>query len=112
MMGASNYPPGVTGNEPQIVGHPEGKRRVSCSNMVDASKVRIVLAGDLSAPEFPYEATVGRANLTKREFELRLFDEIECPFVGEVEGAYVFGDFVADCPLCGGDIEVTIEEVE
>lgn len=36
---SSNYPPGVTGNEPQIAGYPEIEEEIECPNCGETNEV-------------------------------------------------------------------------
>lgn len=88
----SNYPPGVTGNEPQIAGYPERGENVECKNT--------------GVVHFRHEMqeTVGDVD----EVLGKVFSvEIDCEWEGKVEGDVVGYDFIWTCPRCGN---VTEEE--
>lgn len=74
----SNYPPGVTGNEWQIAGVPEGTQEVECRNK-DAT-LRIL------------------SNTIDGEY---IGEGMECPYNGPADGYYTeYRTFIWDCPLC------------
>lgn len=109
----SNYPPGVTGNEPEIAGYAEGTERVeSCECMIDAERIHFAIdwptRRDLlrvvpgrNAIDVVTQIDEGMHALT-----VTGMDEIECPFRGgDVDGQYDDGGalFYWVCPLCGGE---------
>jgi len=94
------YPPGVTGNEPEIVGYPEGLERVTCRGVVPGQRVQIVFRAAETGEEMRVDAPdVG-------------IDEIDCPAGTDwVDGQYDprSQTFHYTCPICGTGGEIDIE---
>lgn len=116
------YPPGVTGNEPEIAGYPEGSEMVYCqSSYVPA----IYLHGlEQATAEAQAQRQRGEkwgiveeqiAGLTKAVDVLiaAIRDgeqvTVECDFGGEVDGYYVDDLFCWTCPTCGSEQEEYID---
>lgn len=111
----SAYPPGVTGNEPEIAGNPEVTMVMDCDSLTDLYAKQPLV--DLQARA--EEALAGRRS---KDVEKVLREFVEavrngdtqadcCAFSGEVEGALVDRDtFVWTCPWCGTDHESDISE--
>lgn len=85
----SNYPPGVSGFEPEIAGSPEGIWEVDCDHEIDGNRVEVVIDGDRERL-FPLSAS-GQ-------------DEITCPFKGDLNMQVIGQEAVGDCPVCGNTI--------
>ena len=98
----SNYPPGVTGNEPQIAGYDE---RDEIREVVECQFIGDMVVGQLRA--------WGRAGTRKQ----RRVSAVVCTFNGgDVDGLLV-GDlrnadeatFFWECPSCGTENETTVD---
>lgn len=108
----SNYPPGVSGNEPEIAGFPEGSRFVECDNdeAVGLSREQVEDAVRAYSP-----APDGGEPLSRVLRELPEAVVGECQFSGEADGAWThtrpssIAIFSWTCPWCGldQDTEVT-----
>lgn len=107
---SSNYPPGVTGNEPEIAGRPMRTMNVDCEqeslDMVPAHWAREVVK-DLASP-----------HPTRRDWE-ELADlladsgwtvETECGFGGDVEVEVEGNTAYWECPRCGQDNEYELDD--
>lgn len=103
----SNFPPGVTGNEPQIAGVPEGTRYVKCPSMCCASRLTVTVRSAVQAREV---VALG-APVAWRLSDYGV-DEIECPFEGAVDGYFDGDEFVmyGECPVCGDELRVPADE--
>lgn len=113
---SSNYPPGVTGNEPEIAGRPVRTMNVDCEeDDVTFISAQEVLEALMKARD---EMTHRGAGLTPRsavDFVEELIDQIdvverECYWSGEVE-VEVEGDTAYwDCPRCGQSNEYELDD--
>lgn len=101
----TNYPPGVTGNEPEIAGYPERTEKVECRSTTTAYYRREVL--DLIEDVRRTCATTDQIGVVAQMREgldrLTDTDEIDCDWSGEIEGWVDGYDFVWDCPRCGDE---------
>jgi hypothetical protein len=125
----SNYPPGVTGNEPHIRGMDEGVLNVECLGsttlrvipMSEWSYLLAILNKVKGLREREREGKEEKADrarksvidqLEKLEGYLNEYDEKwlwadvdECPFVGEVDAQWSRDgntlEVYWDCPMCG-----------
>lgn len=89
-----NYPPGVTGYEPEIAGYEEVELVVDCDN----EKMEVINRVDALTlvRAFAYKAVT----LTEDIERLHTY-YIPCEYSGYVTG-YIVGDGVEwDCPRCG-----------
>lgn len=114
----SNYPPGVTGNEPQIAGYPEGSRAVICA-ADDPYVVHLERAGDdiyslvkdvLSTDQGLTASDIRRkidalAATWRREGAVA-----PCTWEGVVDGVYSQGAFLWTCPNCGTEQEEDVSD--
>lgn len=97
----SYYPPGVTGNEPEIAGYPEARLRLACDHdtvdMVPSHWVSEVIRDGVS----------GLLDLIEAEDESV---DAECGFEGEVDVVIVDGILAQwTCPRCGQDVESELD---
>jgi hypothetical protein len=83
----SNYPPGVTGNEPQIVGYPE-----------------VNLSEQTCGAEFTHPITDDNGKVWHVT--------LDCPWEGDVEEAQVWGGQATwECPLCHSERETDVSHL-
>ena len=121
----SNYPPGVTGNEPEIAGYDEGVRHVECDeeatavyahevkSLVSEAAFRLEIAARSASEGVLAESlpvVVERIARQMRSDVLALAEAeetVECGFVGEVDVVYGADRtaFAWDCPRCGYEHE-------
>ena len=111
----SNYPPGVTGNEPEINGPEwEGEIERDCSNGGEV----YVISRDLVRRMQKWEETKGQTLPSEVAFMERMLliavahelkslvpVDIDCPFYGNVDAVIYDGMLLWECPLCGTEYE-------
>jgi len=106
----SNYPPGVTGNEPQIAGYPEFDQNVDCQaegvTVVTMSPEAYKRAAAL-VDEVMRSARQGLLVPSGTAFRLQNeiadgeeVDLVSCPFEGDVTSWVDQGIVFWECPLC------------
>lgn len=97
------YPPGVTGNEPEIAGYPETSEDVECAEddviFLTAHQVHEILA---EQGEWAVAEAVGYPSIQVKQEE--------CGYAGTVDGQVVDGVFVWDCPRCGAEQEMELDD--
>lgn len=106
MSGLSNYPPGVSGREPQIAGYPEAELDVKCENTIPANRVKFYVIDSTGKPT---QAT----NLgypVHRLLSETTTDEIDCPFKGRLLMELDGDTATAECPVCGGWIQRIVKD--
>jgi hypothetical protein len=113
----SNYPPGVTGNEPQIAGYPEGARVMTCSKYFDGAKIAPVHLGDellaiqLLIQEGKTDAAVAAVTrLTRDALDMPEAEETECGFEGEADCMFGEGMIWWTCPRCDQENETEMDD--
>ncbi len=101
----SNYPPGVTGREPEIAGYPERTEKVECRSTTTAFYRREVL--DVLAEVRRTCANTDQigvvAHFREKLEGLTETPELDCEWEGEVEGWPNGDDFEWTCPRCGNE---------
>lgn len=112
----SNYPPGVTGNEPAIAGHPEGNYRVSeCKGYMPESSRAVpehIISEILTLQEAIGRNEPVQPRLERLRLEMLAMPQavdVECNYEGDVD-AYFSGGPSAytvywTCPRCGSEQE-------
>lgn len=102
---SSNFPPGVTGFEPQIAGYPERDEVHAC----EAYDVKIKVSTGYAEDAIQTVINRLKAGQTTAYDERLLQDALgdiaeteveQCPFVGEVTVTYGEGVETWTCPLC------------
>lgn len=96
----SNYPPGVSGNEPEISGWPEAEMELSCTNGAARWLSRRLVIEML-------EREPSRLADPVEDWEAL---EAECDFEGPVDAQIVEGVACWDCPKCGSENETDLDE--
>lgn len=116
---SSNYPPGVTGREPQIAGYPEIERELTCDGedvevtIVDHRHLHEVGVIARGLREFTRELDGLTMMETKRRLR-QMADLLEyhvrdsytttlehCPFSDELTWTIDGFELSAECPVCG-----------
>lgn len=113
-MMLSNYPPGVSGHEPQIVGHEEITLSVTCGETIDtvlsAAALALVTAAHRAVHAANAEADTMIGAVRRLRDGMRDLSTITttCPFDGEVVAEQ--DGYVArwTCPLCDAEHEVEL----
>lgn len=123
----SNYPPGVTGFEPQIAGYPEGEYLVTtpCTGYIDEARIQpdwlpdqlqhIVGILDGTVLVRPSDSPTARARVRLLDLiselqKMPVGHDIECGFEGKVDAQFEhFGRSATrvywTCPICGKECE-------
>lgn len=106
----TNYPPGVTGNEPQIAGYPDPGTDVRECQADAATMTRYsVLEAIRDAWRVPKQGELTAAEaLDRLQAAIDALDTDEdgvCAFEGPVEITYAHGVESWECPNCGHEHE-------
>jgi len=104
----SNYPPGVTGNEPEINGPEwEGTVERACEQEADLNIVGQEVASLINAyVTSQYDEFVEKRLLRAIKYKNRPFIlSTDCPFYDTVDAVIYDGMLRWECPLCGYDHE-------
>lgn len=118
-MSLSNYPPGVTGREPQIAGYPEVERELDCDNVdvevtiIDHHHLHEIGTIARGMREFTRELEGLTMMETKRRLR-QMADLLEyhvrdsctttlehCPFSDEITWTVDAAELSVECPVCG-----------
>jgi hypothetical protein len=113
----SNYPPGVTGNEPQIAGYPEQDMEVECGNslgrFLGVHQVRTLLVEMQDQFRSMGVSNAGSPVAAMHEVLDALDDQEEtvaaCQWSGTVTAQIADGEAWWDCPMCGAEQSEEIE---
>ena len=120
----SNYPPGVTGNEPQIAGLNEGVEQRTCVRSGDRTLVSpytLELRDNLIACQNDYEEgrisegqyIIRMTSIVRMiDFEKRwdsIVEDHQCTFSGEVDVEFDRYLLYWECPQCGEQYEEEID---
>lgn len=104
----SNYPPGVTGMEPQIRGCDEAEAEVECDSY---GKVWVVNKTDIEfwvAEAFRRirdgKSVAGCLSNIQADIEMGFEVEVDCEFKGKVDAQFM-GVRLWTCPLCNTEHE-------
>lgn len=112
----SNYPPGVTGNEPAIAGYPEGNYSApTCNGYLpdDTRAVTLGLISDLADVQHMIGRGDPNAQVKLERIRLEMLDmpkavDVECGFEGDVDASWDGdrrgnGTYFWTCPRCGSE---------
>lgn len=108
---SNNYPDGVTGNEPEIAGYPEGSMAVTCASSADLVTLHAVkeLVEDLTR-RYHSNPTLALADIADGLDNLLVIAG-DCEWEGNVEGYYADGVvFIWTCPNCGAENELELDD--
>lgn len=121
----NNYPPGVTGNEPQIrgwddeqdeereCGRPTSLRVFTASAAREVERIKVLLA-EIAAGQKPAslaDTLVGNLDYLVR-FRVEDAEIDACPFVGEVTILWSGSTGYWDCPVCDSRHEEEAEVLD